>query len=288
MSRQDPYEALAALTCSPEFLKTESEYKTAFDSRIQHSRDLLCTALQPMLPFAGVAMVARGSLARGDFSLYSDIDLVMISLATRHRPTLDLKWLSQTVARRVSLTQFDLSDLDRVLTLPHLASALVHFRFICGDMRIFSVFLKNARAALRKMPSARLIALRTDDLGRSWKDSDPSSPHYYSLKQGHGGFVDYEFIRLIGQWLKLRRRINSTVGRALGQSDLAYRYWAILKEFLQLWSGAPLESCQPLYSPLAVSEIPEIFRSPAIDSVREAHDDAMTVILAEIQKEKNG
>jgi predicted nucleotidyltransferase len=288
MFQQDPDEALAALTSSSGFLETESEYKTAFDSRIRHSKALVTKAVQPLLPLAGAAIVARGSFARGDFSSYSDIDLILISLTASHRPTLDLKLISHTVARRVSLAEFDVFDLDRVLTLPHLASALTHLRFICGDTSVIRVFIENARSALTVMPAARLTALRTHDIGRTWKDSDPSSPHYYSLKQGQGGFVDYEFIKLVGEWLRLRRCLDSTFYKALWHSELAYRYWAILKEFLQLWSGGPLESCQPLYSALAVSEVPELFRSSAIDSVREAHKNAMSVILAEIRKEKNG
>jgi hypothetical protein len=294
MSEYDPPMALALadLTSNAEFLKIESDYREAFVTRIRHAKVLLTRVIRPMLPLTGMAILARGSLARGDFSPHSDIDLLLITRVTSSKLVLDLELIRRAIGRRTSVAQVSFSDLERRMsTLPHLAYALGSACFICGDGKLVTALHADGRELLKKMLPARLIGLRTDDPGRTWKDLDPLFPHYYSLKQGKGGFVDYEFIKLVGLWLKARRHFNPLVNLALRHSFLAYRYWAILKEFLQLWSGGPLESCQPLYPPflsieLAASQIPKVFRTTVIDLVREAHSNALTLVLAEIRKEE--
>lgn len=249
--------------------------------------------LTHQLPATGVALLARGSFARGDFSLYSDLDLMAITRdGVGGDSYIDEGEIQRELSRWTSLVNLGVADLDRrVSAFPHLAYGVISMRFICGDWQLAGDVHAAAANIVSNLTPSQVIALKMNDPNRSWKDMDPTSPHYYSIKRGMGGIIDHEFIKISKLWIEARYVPSSWVASAICTSFQAYSYWTVLKEYLHRTSGGPLENCRSLYLPFHHRDaefplaIPTFFREQVIDSIREAHAAALETVLEDIDKE---
>src|ERR1051325_6830614 len=104
--------SLREIINSSDFLEIESVYQQSFICRRSEVEANLRALSKDTFPQSGTALVARGSLARDDFSLYSDVDLLLITDTATDSSYIDQGQIQDYISCRASLVRLGFPKLD--------------------------------------------------------------------------------------------------------------------------------------------------------------------------------
>jgi hypothetical protein len=191
-------------------LNSDCEYRRFVDEGISFGRvrgleveHALRVRSQPrMLKFGG-ALCLRGSNARRDCTLSSDIDIVHIAdnvsyeLCNKMLSDLDLVLSSQ---QRISIQSYHVFPTVHEQRSLVVWLSLIHLKYVAGTYQCYVRFMNNAGQILRKLSLDDFLRIYRSDPLRQ----DISSEHLGSFTRGYGSIVDYEFVELLATWQRLR------------------------------------------------------------------------------------
>lgn len=181
----------------------------------------------PILKKAGGALCLRGSHARRDGTMNSDIDIIYIADHVSYELSRSfLDHLQPHFQQRVSVqcyhTVLNRFERERL----GVWQSLRHMRFLAGGFQIFLAAGANIRKRLQGQRMKDLLSLyQLDQLNQSLLSSAFTSP-----TRGLGGIVDYEFLQLLAAWQRLKNKeLTSVQARLLSEALFCYRYLATYK-----------------------------------------------------------
>lgn len=248
--------------------------------RINRTKGILRELMLSQSIASMYSMCLRGSYGRGDPNYYSDVDVVLItdanwditSLTFTQAPCVIQKFELSTRKYPTMPNQHQQRSLSFWLSIPQLS-------FIMGHILPFGKFISNARETLAAMPLGSLLSMFSDEFNYSDR-SNPSSPHFYNLKRGIGGTVEYEFISLLRLWQQSRGCPLSAIQNNLYRTiSRYYEYATLLKEYIRQYLGRPIESRQILASLSSIHPLPWFFSSETADRIAfTQHDHVMLYV----------
>ena len=218
-------------------LKTEWS-ETTFESMREKSNtiDDYVVACLKNVNLQGISVCARGSYGRMELTRRSDLDIFVV-VQSKSVCTSNIIRLLRDNSNAYFSVQVYPEGYDRrnLNYLPFLFT-VTETRFITGDKDVFRRFIQSYRSHISMLTFSRLIKLYYNDPGRNPIPSNPDSPHYYNLKRGHAGIVDYEFILL------LAARFNLTKEAKLKRLIAYGKYFVLLKSKLHDTHGSAMEN----------------------------------------------
>ncbi len=254
------------------------EFKASFAKEISRARARRCAVIQSLFMEAhtnlksGTCLLARGSLARGDFCDYSDVDLILLVPSQKHERLNVTEQLRSKVPYPVSFQTWLPSTPSERLESLHIWFSVSQCCYIAGDIELFF----NCRFSWLE-----LLASLNGNFLRDVYDSDPkrhqgmrnkSSPFSYNVKRGRGGIVDYEFSRLISLWLKLKNGCSPLQLSLIKLSQYCFKYLFLLKSYLHEVFECSCESSARLLEGKGTdTDIPHLFSQEHILEMQEQH-----------------
>lgn len=194
------------------------------------------------LEMSNVAIAIYGSFERGDLSVNSDIDILIISPKRFWKSQVDLISRLHLTTSPYSIRAITLCDITyAVMNSLTWAFRLVNPLYVYGNFQIFCDARKTFLNALSSVPLSTLSLLYCKDCTERGSFMDPSSAHFYEFKSGAGGFRDFEMVRLIRLWHHLRSRESKHSANVALHSVLqAHLYIALLRHHLRSEFGTSL------------------------------------------------
>jgi hypothetical protein len=189
----------------------------------------------------GYAICFRGSYGRGDPTQFSDVDIVIIS-DLDPRGTEDLRDALRQILHNYETSLWIYrcevgADEEKALAF---WQCLPYLRLGAGRQDVYDRFVSSSRSALRNLPLGMLLRLYSQEFKAS-HCSDPASPHFYSIKNGPGGLVEYEFVMLLKEWQELRgQRLSQDQERLVQVVMRHHQYASFHKAYLHLQLAQPV------------------------------------------------
>ena len=220
---------------------------------------------------AGTCLLARGSLARGDFCHYSDVDLILLVPSQKHERLNITEQLRSKVQYPISFQTWLPSTPSERLKSLHIWFSVSQCCYIAGDIELF----RNSQFSWLEL----LVSLNGNFL-RDIYDLDPkrhqgmrnrSSLFSYNVKRGRGGIVDYEFSRLISLWLELKNIYSPLQLSLINLSQRCFKYLFLLKSYLHEVFECSCESSARLLELKGNTGVPYIFSQQHIVEMQEQH-----------------
>lgn len=147
----------------------------------------------------GTALAATGSLARGEMTPYSDIDLILIHPADQEPEGVEDLWYSIWDAKK----RLDYSVrtpqecVDMISADSTAALAMLDLRFIGGDEKLFESARTRILTRWRRELHKNFNAVVDTAIAR-WRRSGPlMAMTHPDLKHGRGGLRDHELIKAL-------------------------------------------------------------------------------------------
>lgn len=148
---------------------------------------------------AGTALAATGSLARGEMTPHSDIDLILLHPAGVTPPGVEDLWYPIWDARkRLDYAVRTPAECTEMISADSTAAlAMLDLRFIAGDRELFNETRTRIITRWRRELHRNFNAVADTAIAR-WRRSGPvvamTKP---DLKHGRGGLRDYELINAL-------------------------------------------------------------------------------------------
>ena len=188
------------------------------------------------------ALAVRGSVARGDVTPYSDLDLVLIG---KRRPVIRIRDRPCQVGGVRGISVLGMSSNPGSMLTFDLAHSftLVDSRFVFGNRQTFYDFKLNGwrhlcRTRASELADLRATEKREDDLGL-----DLEWP--FDVQRGNGGLLDNSFSRLL--MLRSLHRGSATPSDLEVALDSLYWVLALLKFDIATRAAAPSRSSRWIY-----------------------------------------
>jgi len=156
---------------------------------------LLRDCLSPF-PAPGLALAARGSLARGDLGPCSDLDLVLLCAGRRDREARRIVRRLRRLPWRIGAQVWRPAGGDGPRGLASWTTA-VQMRYVAGDATLFWAVRDRFRRRLGELAPSDLDRLHRFDPRRHQGCFDQDSWFSFNLKRGPGGTVDHDFLRIL-------------------------------------------------------------------------------------------
>lgn len=187
---------------------------------------------QPMTNSIPITLIALGSYAREQLTLYSDIDLMIVYK--------DIEGFnSRLIIEKILYTIWDsnlklghrvheISELESVVNEDiTIKTALIESRFICGSKFLWYQ-VQNSLKKIRKHNQREFIVEKLNEY-RKRRDNYPVSMEVY-IKEGEGGLRDANTLFWIANIVYGVNSLKELVGELF--SDLEYREYRVALEFI--------------------------------------------------------
>lgn len=188
-----------------------------------------------------VAIVVRGSLTRGDFCPYSDIDLSFVTAAAA---SLSAQHIGATLTARTGVeVAVHAVPPSFAASTPMWESLFwaLHGRFIGGSADTYREFRATAQAVVGALNAATLVAMWLRDERREYLGR-VDDPLRTNVKRGLGGILDWDYVNLVCAWARLTRRGQARYLLARQQSRMMFWYLRLLKFHLHTLHRAARET----------------------------------------------
>jgi UTP:GlnB (protein PII) uridylyltransferase len=261
------------------------EFEVSFAREMAGARARRHAVLQSLFAEAhpklksGACLMARGSLARGDFCPYSDIDLVLLVPDEKYRRSNIPERLRAKVPYAVSSQTWLPSTPREKSGSLHVWFSVSQCRYLAGDVGLFV----NCRAGwlelLARLGGDFLCDMYDSDPKRHQGMRDKASPFSHNVKRGRGGIVDYEFSRLVSLWLGLKHRGSPLQASLIRLSRGCFEYLFLLKSYLHETFKCSCESSTRLRElKRAGASVPDLFSEERILEIQDRHSRAVEVL----------
>jgi hypothetical protein len=175
------------------------------------------------------ALCAYGSISRGDFSPRSDCDLMILLRVNENHATEELlRSLGRLPRVSVATISIDQHELQESPPTLHRLSTLYHLKFICGDTSLFQLAKQEYRTIITSLSIMELVSLWHGDVYRTAQNHCNASAA--DLKKSAGGTIDYDFGRILQDWIVIARKtMPPRVTSCLRSSNLFIKLLCVAK-----------------------------------------------------------
>jgi UTP:GlnB (protein PII) uridylyltransferase len=226
-----------------------------------------------------MCLLVRGSLARGDFCSYSDVDLILLVSDEKNRGLDITQLLRSKVPYAVSLQTWLPSTPSEKLGSLHTWFSVSQCCYLAGDAELFVACHTSWLALLTRLDGNFLCEIYDSDPKRHQGMRDKASPLSYNVKRGRGGIVDYEFSNLVSLWLKLKNRHSPLQLSLINLSQHCFQYLFLLKSYLHTVFQCSCESSVRLFEHEGMdADVPYIFSRKHIVEMQERHSEAIEAL----------
>jgi hypothetical protein len=233
------------------------------------------------------ALCLKGSYGMHVPNIYSDLDFVIISdtksLKTKRQSDILFRSFPEY---KVSFNNYSTVHSSYDKHSPSFWLSIPNLSFIVGEIQLYEKFLSLVYGTLGIMPLEYLLSLFSEEFGYQNR-SDITSPHFYNMKRGVGGTLEYEFICLLRLWQKQCRYPFSTSQNRLFQLlTKYYRYTTFLKEYLRQLLNRPIENRKCLLTLTHTYPVPWYFTMNITNSMAIALHDYVILYVSTISNIK--
>jgi predicted nucleotidyltransferase len=284
--------ALSALE-DPAFRCVELEQKLERHRLILSAESRVLQLFHALPKEVPCALAVTGSYGRRDADPYSDLDLFLIQKRPARSLARKLRESCRGAFPISSLTVYELGgDLQQKKLF--FWCKLLAARFLTGDAAVFEEFSIQTLARLGRFPRARLVELFHEDAAMRGSYTDPRSPHYYSIKNGYGGLLDGQILRLLSLHDSLQGGARRPAARQGRLRAACAKFLIALKFYLRSQLRSRIESSIILpggavhadHPELGLDKVPRFFYNDFIDGVRSIHHRLLTQAVCNRQEER--
>lgn len=218
-------------------------------------------------------VVARGSLARGDYCAHSDIDLTVVTDDPKCAAYAEssLHKIDEELIGRLAIDVLTPSDVRKRLRWITYWFGVVESIFVGGNSEVYFRYKSEQTDLLKSMSIGTLVDIYRSDPRRYDAHFDAASPFRWNIKRGAGGFVDFEFANLLSHWTDAKQRSSTAYGEHYRQINAAYEYLFAMKAYLHDCFGAAREVAVSPSEELADRAVPAVFSRTVAEKVLDDH-----------------